>query len=136
MSEELALDLMATRHDLASALQMIEQYCQSRNIGREGTMRVLVVVEELFTNSIKYGYGGETDRPVRITLRHGARLALTYEDDASAFDPTRWSSETAPAPAERHAVGQAGIPLVLGLATSARYERRGNTNCLVLELPA
>jgi serine/threonine-protein kinase RsbW len=128
--------LKATRDDLASALQMIEQYCQSRNIGREGAMRVLVVVEELFTNSIKYGYGGETDRPVRITLRHGVGLALTYEDDAPAFDPTRWNSDATLTATERRPVGQTGIPLVLGLATSARYERHGNINRLLLELPA
>jgi anti-sigma regulatory factor (Ser/Thr protein kinase) len=135
MGEELVLDLKATRHGLAEALKRIEHFSQSRNLTHAVLMRVLVIVEELFTNTIKYSYGGECDRPVRIALRAGEPLTLIYEDDGPAFDPTRWDGAPAlDADPDSRPVGQAGIPLVLGLATAARYERRDGSNRLELEL--
>jgi anti-sigma regulatory factor (Ser/Thr protein kinase) len=137
MSEGLVLELTATRHDLAEALQTIEHHARARNVAREATARLLIVVEELFTNTIKYGYGGECARPVRLKLVCGGALALTYEDEAPEFDPTCWNREAAlGAPPEHRPVGQAGIALVLGLATEVRYERAGGTNRLRLEVAA
>jgi serine/threonine-protein kinase RsbW len=121
---ELALDLPATTQGLRSCLTSIEEGCAGWNLP-EGTLaRLKVVVEELYSNTIKYGYGGESQRPVRIRLRCTPPIELVYEDEAPPFDPTVWV-EKAPnlAPPQRDVVGRKGIALALGLARSARYER-------------
>jgi serine/threonine-protein kinase RsbW len=126
MPADLMLDLSATTSGLRECLDRIEQSCAARNIPRAMVARLRVVVEELYSNTIKHGYGGESERPVRLLLRSAPRLELVYEDAAPPFDPTAWR------PPQQAGIGQKGIALVLGLAASARYERLPDGNRVTL----
>ena len=128
--EEIAIDIPATMRGLTTALAKIEQFCAVRNLYSDQVARIRVVAEELVTNTIKYGYGGESERPVHLRLRAGAVLTLIYEDHARPFDPTRWRRETAPAAAHRE--GRAGIDLILGLSSTVAYEGGPEWNRLTL----
>lgn len=135
MGETLTLDLPARRAGLQQALERLERHCALSAVPREMAMRLLVIVEELVTNTIKYGYGGECDRPVRLALAAAPDgLELAYEDEAPPFDPTRWS--TALPAGDQHPVGRTGIALVLGMVRAAHYEPRPGGNRLVLRLAA
>ena len=91
MAETLTLELPARAAGLQQALARIEGWCAAQGLPRDLALRLLVVVEELFTNSVKYGYGAECDRPVRLALAPaGAGVELAYEDEAPPFDPTAW----------------------------------------------
>jgi len=132
MSADLVLDLSATTAGLRSCLDRIRESCTLSNLPRDTISRLQIVVEELYSNTIKYGYGGECERPVRLRLRTSPRIELVYEDAAPAFDPTAWREfqpDTAPPGAQ---VGRKGIPLVLGMAASTRYERLREGNRLTL----
>jgi len=131
MPADLTLDLAATASDLRSCLDTIEEACRRWNISSETISRMRIVVEELFSNTIKYGYGGECGRPVRVRLRARPRLELVYEDEAPSFDPTarRDAAQAAPGAAG------SGIALALGLVHSARYERLPEGNRVVLHFP-
>ena len=78
-----------------------------------GISRTRIVVEELFTNTIKYGYRGECDRPVRLKLVIDPAIHLTFEDDAAHFDPTGWQPGGNSVAEDQRPEGQAGIPLIL-----------------------
>jgi serine/threonine-protein kinase RsbW len=133
MSDGLTLELPARRAGLRHALERLEDHCARCGVGRAMVVRLLVIVEELFTNTIKYGYGGECDRPVRVAVVAApAALELAYEDEAPPFDPTRWTG--ALPDAEHRPVGRTGIALVLGMVREARYEPRPGGNRLVLRL--
>jgi serine/threonine-protein kinase RsbW len=119
----------ATTEGLNAALSAIERFCNERNLDANLVSRARIVVEELFSNTIKYGYGGECDRPVRLSLTSDHGLKLTLEDEAASFDPTRWRpAHPADVPADRRPDGKAGIALVLGLATEVRYVPRETGN--------
>ncbi len=91
------------------------------------------MVEELFTNTIKYGYGGECDRAVRIGLSAVPLLTILYEDDAPLFDPTEWKSkEDEGVLPDQRPEGQAGIAMVMGLCATAVYQARDGGNRLIL----
>jgi 2-keto-4-pentenoate hydratase len=64
-------------------------------------------------------------------------LRLVLEDSAPAFDPTAWNAkpDLTGDIAERP-IGRAGIALVMGLASSARWEALAPGNRLTLELAA
>ena len=129
MSADLVLELSATTTGLRSCLDRIRESCTRSKLPRDTISRLQIAVEELFTNTIKYGYGGECERPVRVRLRCSPRIELVYEDLAPPFDPTAWRETTPPGAAPPHGdVGRKGIVLVLGLAASVRYEklREGN----------
>jgi serine/threonine-protein kinase RsbW len=135
MGERLTLELPARREGLRQALERLERHCADRGVPRALALRLLIVVEELVTNVIKYGYGGECDRPVRLALGADADgLELAYEDEAPPFDPTAWTGRLPDA--EHRPVGRTGIALVLGMARDARYEPRPGGNRLVLRLAA
>jgi len=131
MSADLVLDLSATATGLRSCLDRIMESCTRSKLPRDTISRLQIVVEELFSNTIKYGYGGECERPVRLRLQCSPRIELVYEDAAPPFDPTAWQ-ETAPPGALEGRIGRKGISLVLGMAESVRYERLREGNRLTL----
>ena len=130
MPADLVLELSATTSGLHECLDRIEQSCAGWNLPRAMVARLRIVVEELYSNTIKHGYGGETGRPVRLRLSSQPAIALVYEDEAPPFDPTAW--QPSGGVAQPGIVGQKGIALILGLAASARYERLPDGNCMTL----
>lgn len=92
--------------------------------------RLQLVVEELFTNTIAHGYGGECTTPIRIGLRYaGDSLTLRYIDQAPAFDP----GKIAPEMVSTAAVGGLGLGLIQGISKSIRYQRHGPHNVTELD---
>ena len=128
MSADLVLELSATTTGLRSCLDRIRESCARSKLPRDTASRLQIVVEELFSNTVKYGYGGECERPVRLRLRCSPRVELVYEDAAPPFDPTAW--QETPLPPDD--VGRKGIVLVRGLAESVRYEKLREGNRLTL----
>lgn len=124
MPADLDLTVPATTRGLDAALQSLEEVCAALSVDDGLLWRARIVVEELFTNIMKYGYGGECDRPVRVGVEVAVGLTVTLEDEAFAFDPTQWK----PASASPERVGQAGIALVSGLSSQMVYQRLANGN--------
>lgn len=133
MASELRLSFPATMIGLIASLEVIDNTGAAWNLDPVLVSRVRIIVEELFSNTIKYGYGGECDRPVRLRLSADSGLTLTYEDDAPPFDPTVLGRENdASIMDEDRPEGKAGIALVLGLCATAAYVPRLGGNRLVL----
>ena len=81
-----------------------------------------LVLEELFTNMVKYGNG---NAPVRITLRKslGGGLQATLTDfGVEAFDVTRAPEVDTGLPIEQREAGGLGLHLVRKLVDSIEYE--------------
>jgi serine/threonine-protein kinase RsbW len=131
LSDDLVLEVPATRAALRSCQDRILESCTRSKLPRDTASRLQIVVEELFTNTIKYGYGGECERPVHLRLRCSPQVELVYQDAAPRFDPTAWR-EPAPQAAPEQPIGRQGIPLILGLAESVRYQRLRGGNRLTL----
>jgi anti-sigma regulatory factor (Ser/Thr protein kinase) len=121
MPGDLDLSVPATTRGLSEALNALENACGA---GHALLARGRVVLEELFTNTIKYGYGGECERPVRLSFRLEGALTFIIEDEAPLFDPTRW----VPPPGSPERVGQAGIAMVMGLSSQVSYQALANGN--------
>jgi anti-sigma regulatory factor (Ser/Thr protein kinase) len=133
MATRLDVTVPATTKGRCDALVAIERSCAAWNLDRDLVSRVLIIVEELFSNTVKYGYGGECERPVRFGLSTDPVLTLVYEDDAPPFDPTLWRrAETADVAADQRPEGQAGILLIMGLSATAHYLPRPAGNCLTV----
>ncbi len=134
MPADLDVNVPATTRGLQVALEALDAFCDGHRVDSDVARRARVVVEELFTNTIKYGYGGECERPVRLSGRATAALSLVFEDDAPPFDLTAWTPP-AQSPGERP-VGQAGISMVVGLCSAVSYARVGESNRVTLAIVA
>ncbi|MBL9097109.1 MAG: ATP-binding protein [Alphaproteobacteria bacterium] len=130
MPGDLDVNVPATTRGLQAALAAIDEFCASRGCTDDVQKRARVVVEELFTNTIKYGYGGECEQPVRLSLSGGAAFTVVFEDEAPPFDPTHWMPPPLP-PGERPP-GQAGIAMILGLSTRVTYEATAGGNRVIV----
>jgi anti-sigma regulatory factor (Ser/Thr protein kinase) len=104
--------------------------------GFDGVAQLFVelIIEELFTNTVAHGYGGDSDRPVWVSVAGGGgELSLTYEDAAPPCNPlTLPAPGLLDAPVEQRPVGGLGMPLVKALSDSASYAYREGRNRLTL----
>jgi anti-sigma regulatory factor (Ser/Thr protein kinase) len=119
---------------MAEIRTFVEAACAAAGIGREDCLKVLLIVEELFTNTVTHGYGGESESPVWIAFEPGdAGFTLRYEDAASPHNPFGEfrPTDTAVLIAQQP-VGGLGLKLIRSLARDADYRREGERNCIRL----
>ena len=83
--------------------------------------RLDLILEELFTNMVKYGRGGG---PIRLALLKSARgvEATLTDPGADRFDPTQGPEVDTTLPLERRREGGLGLHLVRKLADAIEYE--------------
>ena len=116
-----------------------QAFCDRYGIGRDRALRLTFVIEELFTNTVRHGYGDESDALIRIALAIGdGRVSLFYEDSAPRYDPlARLSAPPAnlAAPPEARTVGGLGLYMLGQLIAGARYAYEEGSNRLWLEVP-
>lgn len=100
------------------------------NMPEDDIRRLQMVLEELFTNSIRHGLVAESDMPIQIALaRNECGMTLRYRDQGQPFDPSR---QAAPEATE-NSLGGLGIPLICGLSKAIRYRRSGQFNIIELD---
>jgi serine/threonine-protein kinase RsbW len=123
---------------LAEAIEFVEAFCADRGVAESDVLRLALVIEELFTNTVVHGHGGGSDAPVRISLRCDvAHLELVYEDSAPAFDPLDHVARAPVDPTEGvtdRPIGHLGLPLIVNMAERISYAREGGRNRIRLAL--
>jgi len=107
-----------------SKLQLwIEQFFKEN--GLKATFHIQLVAEEAFINIIKHGYG-EKKEPidVELALRDGFFI-LTFIDYCPLFNPNIYQ--------KKDIEGGFGIILIRKFVDDIIYERKGDTNMLILK---
>ena len=136
LDKPLSRDFIAKRAEFDAVRRHVESACAG--IGFEMRQRVILIVEELFCNTIEHGYGGDCEQPVSLTVSVNAQTYhLIYEDCAPPHDPFAANADRTPADTniEQRRVGGLGIILLAQFSSSHRYERRGNRNVIELKVP-
>jgi anti-sigma regulatory factor (Ser/Thr protein kinase) len=102
--------------------EFVEGYCRQESIGRATALRLNLVLEELFVNSIRHGYRGDCDEPVWVTLEAKPRaVQLTYEDTGPPFNPYAHLPATTAERSAGQKIGGLGVLLTQELAASRDY---------------
>lgn len=124
---------------LAELTAFVEGFCRERGIGNEHRLRVTLVLEELFTNTVAHGHRGDAEAPIHVSLsRDGDDVTLLYEDSAPPYDPLATGSVDPLAHVGgtgSRPIGGLGVRLVGALVRDARYGYEGNRNRLWLRVP-
>ena len=105
------------------ARMFIEDFCGNAQVPRESCLKVTLVVEELFLNTVKHGHRGGSDAPIWITLvAEEGKVSLAYEDNAPPFNPfSRATREMLEALSETRREGGLGVLLANSLTSAADY---------------
>jgi len=111
--------LRAERSELASLKAFLEHFCTDEGLPREKCLRLNVVLEELFVNTVKHGRRSDGHAPVWVSLAAvGDGLEVVYEDAAPPFNPYAWLATGSPAPAKP---GGLGVLLTRELSATRDY---------------
>jgi len=124
----------ARRDALPEVETFLAEVCTGAGLTREVCLRVTLLVEELFTNTVVHGHGADSDAPVHLDCEVAAgRIALVYEDTDPAYDP--FAGVVRPdssADVEDRPVGGLGVLLVSAMAQHVEYRREGDRNRIAL----
>ena len=126
--------MFAARLSELNALRaFIDEFCGQSALARQSCLRLHLVLEELFTNTVRHGHRGDSDAPVWVSLSaRDARVAVSYEDNAPPFNPyVRSSPDTT---VQIRTPGGRGLVLLQRLSLAPDYAYLFGRNCIRLAL--
>ena len=126
---------LARMGELRALRDFVERYFDVARLPHDFCLRVNVVLEELFTNTVRHGHRGDSDAPIWVTLSLARNaLGVTYEDSAPPFNPYVGLPEFAPdATLRSRKIGGLGVLLTRRLANSRDYAYLYGRNRIRLE---
>ncbi|MFZ3325323.1 MAG: histidine kinase dimerization/phosphoacceptor domain -containing protein [Methylocella sp.] len=90
---ELCRDLITTVYQDGDAFIMLKTDIESELLPADRAIPIGLIVNELVTNAVKYGFPGEAKGTVKVTLKRlPGELRLTVADDGQGLDPRRADS--------------------------------------------
>lgn len=115
----------------------IEETCARAAVRRSDCLRLTLLIEELFTNTVIHGHGRDSDAPVRLALTvTPPAIGVEYEDTAQPHNP--FLSVYKPGDAEdleQRRVGGLGITLITTMAEDVDYASHDGRNQIRFRLP-
>lgn len=106
-----------------------EKQCFSRELVHD----INLVLEEVLSNIILYGYEDGELHQIELELRYDERgLELKIQDDAKAFNPLDAPDPDLDLPLEDRPIGGLGIYLTRSLMDELNYARTQGKNLLIL----
>lgn len=119
--------------DLLRVNSVFEGFATQHDIGGRLRYHLLVSIEEILTNIIKYGFDEEGIHPIHVTFRHvSGHIEMEFEDRGREFNPLEIEEPDLDTPIENRQLGGLGIHLVRQMMDEAKYRREGDRNILIL----
>jgi len=112
----------------------VREFARQQAVAADEAARVLILLEELLTNLMKYGYPdrAEPGEAEIVLALDGARMEIEFIDDGCAFDPLAAPAPNLDDPFEDRQIGGLGLHILRSMTDEARYERRGDRNVIRL----
>jgi serine/threonine-protein kinase RsbW len=112
------------------------RFCREHSLGDEVEFELNLVLEELFTNSIRHGGCVGVENAVRVRLQlHDDGVHIEYSDRGAAFDPLSAPEPDLEGPLEERRAGGLGIHLVRQIVRDLAYRREGDWNRITMRRP-
>lgn len=114
--------------------EKIDAFAELHDIEPAKIFQVNLVIDELLTNVISYGYPQNGDHQIEITLAlQEEHLEITIVDDGQAFNPIEQAPEVnLDASVEERRVGGLGIYFMHNMMDAMAYRREDGCNKLQL----
>lgn len=119
---------------MAAVCSLLERFCAAGGVARDDCLRLNLMTEEFFTNTVRHGHGEDCDAPVWIAFSATPeQLSLEIEDTAPPYNPFARTVEV-DLPLEARRVGGLGVHLARELAARSEYAYVFGRNCVRLQL--
>ena len=129
----LELSLTNDLRQIAVAAENVDTFCARHGLAEQIAFEVNLVVDELVTNTIGYGYDDDREHRIALVLRlEDAALVIEIADDGRAFDPLQAPEPDPGASLKERAKGGLGIYLVRKTMETVAYRRQDGRNVVTL----
>lgn len=119
--------------EIAPLADRVSAFCAERRVSESVAFRINLALEELLTNTIKYGYADRGAHEIVVELRQsGDGVTVEIVDDGQPFDPTQAPTPDLRASIEQRTIGGLGLHLVRTLMDEVRYHRDDGRNRVTL----
>lgn len=130
---QLEITLANRISDLVRLNQDLADFGRRHDLPADAVRDLVLVLEEILTNTISYGYSDRRDHEIRVTLSlQAGEIRVTVEDDGRPFNPLEAPDADTTKSLEEREVGGLGIFLVRKLTDGLDYRREGEKNLLTL----
>lgn len=119
--------------EIAPLADRVSAFCAERGVSESVAFRINLALEELLTNTIKYGYADQDAHEIVIELQQfDDRVTVEIVDDGKPFDLTQVPTPDLDAPIEQRVIGGLGLHFVRTMMDEVRYCRDGSRNRVTL----
>lgn len=126
----------ARRSAWRSAREFLERFCADASLTRVPCLRLNLILEELFTNTINHGHRGDSNSHIWIGLAAGpSETFVVYTDEAPPFNPLAMAKAQLDVPLDEREIGGLGVHLTIELTSASDYAYVFGRNRLRLVLP-
>ena len=120
--------------DLKVVCDLVSRFERAGRLPAKVVFDINVVLDELLSNIIKYGYADNGPHEIRVTLSaRDATIEIGIEDDGKAFDPLAAPAPDLSLPLAERPIGGLGLHFVRQLMDDVKYKRENDHNYLFLK---
>lgn len=133
-SEMISFQLESEASELDRLYLIVEDFGRANNIAADAIFQINLTLEEIVSNSIKYGYQGEPGHTIglNISIRSGT-VAIVVEDSGVPFNPLDVPEPDVNCSVDERPIGGLGIHLARAFMDVLEYERREGKNILSMQ---
>ena len=133
-SSSLVLELEATRDNLQSVLDFVNEHLDEINCPKKARMQLNLTVEEIYINIASYAYTPNIGmvKVVLDDLKNPDGVRLTFIDQGVPYNPLAKADPDVTLPAEQRPIGGLGIYLVKKNMDKVEYKYENNSNVLAM----
>jgi anti-sigma regulatory factor (Ser/Thr protein kinase) len=126
------LTLRSQLAEMAQIPAWIERLASQYSIPDTTQFAMNLCLEEVVSNVIRHGYGGQPDRPITVEFATSGdgHFMVAVEDEAPAFDPLNAPELPTVSAADDSQLGGQGIRLLREFSHSLDYQRTPSGNRL------
>ena len=135
LNPTLELSVGADLREIQKVNEAVDTFCANNQLPREISRKLGVILDELLTNAINYGFDDSEEHEIMIQIEvMDDRLLIKVSDDGIPFNPfDRISPDTTLSVDERE-IGGLGVLLVTEMMDSHSYQRLLNRNIITLTI--
>ncbi len=133
MDHVLAVLMRNQASEMNDVQERFSAFASHHALPEPDAQRIGVILDELLSNVISYGYTDDLDHTIEIKIELLAEeLIITIEDDGIPFNPFSSEPPDTSLPLEDRPIGGVGIHLVRNVMDRFSYHRRANRNIITL----
>ena len=129
----LALKIPNDLNTLSGIAVAATEFLESKGASREVIFAANLAIEEMVSNTIKYGYSDDLQHQIEIQLALSTNvLEIEIRDDGRPFDPFANPPPNPAPPGDKRKAGGLGIHFVRNILDGFNYMRREGQNVVRL----